>query len=408
MNTPFFIAKRYFWSKKKSSFISIISIISMIEVAIVTMALVIVLSVYNGMSEMIKNLYNTFDPELKVVPTKGKSFELDKTTLEDIQALPGVSVVTEVIEDNAFVRYRDAQVVITMKGVSDNYVDQHRLDSMVVEGDFKLRDGRKMFAVIGRGVQYVLSLSLKNDFYPLQFFYPKRGKVNSIDPTKLTNRKIIAPSGVFAIERKFDYNYVFVPIDFAADLLEYGNRRTALEIQIVPTRAIPEVKAALQKMLGDDFEIQTQDEQHAEMIRVLKLEKFFVFLTFAFIIGVASVTIFFTLSMLAIEKKKDIAVLYTLGAERNTIQKIFLYEGILISFTGAIIGLTLGYGILYLQDTFGFVKMGMQTAIFDDYPVKIEWIDFLIVSLTLIIVTSLASFRPASMATKYDDNALLQ
>ncbi len=385
-----------------------ISMFSMFEVAVVTMALVIVLSVYNGMSEMIKDLYNTFDPELKVVPAHGKSFELDSLTMQQIHALQGVSVVTEVIEDNAFVRYRNAQVVVTMKGVSDNYVDQHRLDSMVVEGSFKLQDGHKNYAVIGRGVRNVLSLSLKNDFYPLQFFYPKRGKVNSIDPTKLTNRLIIAPAGVFAIERKFDYNYVFVPLNFAANLLEYGKRRTALEIQVVPKRAVPDVEQALKKLLGKDFIVQNQDEQHAEMIRVLKLEKFFVFLAFAFIIAVASFTILFTLSMLAIEKKKDIAVLYTLGATRDEIKKIFLFEGMLIAVTGAVIGLVLGYGILYMQETYGLIKMGMQTAIFDAYPVKIIWSDFFMVASSLIGITVLASYRPAVMATKYDDNRLLQ
>lgn len=376
--------------------------ISMVGVAVGTMSLVIVLSVFNGLEDLIRSLHNYFDPELKITAVVGKSFEVDSLMLNKIQSVPGVKIVTEVVEDNAYVKYRDAKMVVKLKGVGDNFIDQHRIDDRIVQGSLKLKEDGVNYALIGRGVQYALSITKLSNMYAMQFYYPRRGKVNMLDPSKLTNQKIILPGGVFAIEKQYDLNYVFVPLDFAADLMEYKNRRTSLEVKVIEGYDIPDVQEALKSLLGKQFNVLNSDEQHASLLKAIKIEKLFVYITFSFILAVASFNIFFSLTMLAIDKKRDIAMLFTMGADKRTVRAIFLSEGAIISFTGAIIGLTLGLAICLLQQHFGLVSMGMQTAVLEAYPVKMQLPDFLYTSASIIVVTLLASYRPALAATRVD------
>ncbi|MTI32206.1 ABC transporter permease [Xanthovirga aplysinae] len=407
MNLSLFIARRYFRSKKKRNFISIISNISMVGVAVGTMALVIVLSVFNGLEEMIRSFYGTFDPDLKVEAVKGKFFEVNEPFLEQIKNTEGVEVVTEVIEDNALVRYKDAQQVVKLKGVSPNYTQQQHIDKAIINGEFKLEEKDINYAVIGIGIRYTLGVAMGSDFYTLQVYYPKKGKIRgTTDPSKLTNRKLIKPSGVFNIERAYD-DFMFVPLDFAQELCETGNKRTSLEIKVKNEANILEVKDLLSTLLGSNFKVQTRDEQHASILRAIKIEKLFVFIILSFILGIVSFNTFFSLSMLAIEKKKDISVLYSMGADHKTIRRIFLFEGALISFTGAFLGLILGLLVCWLQQTFGLISMGMQTGVVDAYPVKMQALDFLYTSISIIVITFLASYRPAHIATKTEINTYL-
>ncbi|WPP53513.1 ABC transporter permease [Catalinimonas niigatensis] len=403
MNLSLLIARRYFRSKNKKNFIQVISNISMIGVAIGTMALVVVLSVFNGLEDLIRESYNTFDPEIKIVPQTGKSFDVSDSLINVIQQLEGVSLVTEVIEDNALVRYQDAQMVVKLKGVSENFVAQDRLNKAMVHGELILEKEGKNFAILGRGVQYTLSVSPSNDFYALQVFSPKRETESGFNPDPMTRyfkRRNIMPGGVFAIEKQFDANYVIVPLDFAANLFDYTGKRTALEIKTTDEESINRVQDRLQETLGNHLKVLNSDEQHESLLRAIKIEKLFVYLTFSFILAVASFNIFFSLSMLAIDKKKDIAMLIAMGANKKVVRSVFLNEGAIIAFIGTISGLTVGFIICWTQQTFGLVSMGMQTAIVDAYPVKMQFSDFFFTAVSITIITFLASYRPASIAAR--------
>jgi len=400
LNLPFFIATRYFLSKRKKNFINIISILSMVGIAFSTAALIIVLSVFNGLEGLLRSLYTSFDPEIKIELVKGKSFEMTEELLSKIKSITGVGIVTEVIEDYAYVRFRDADMVVTMKGVSDNFIDQHRLDNHLVDGELVLRENGMMYAIIGRGVQYALSIGIEENIFPLQVFYIKNTKSSSLDPSQLYAQRALQPGGVFSIEKNIDENFIFVPLDFANDLLNYGKKRTSLEIQTKPGSSVNEVQHEIKKTLGDSFRVLTNEEQHKDLYRLLKIEKLFTFLALSMLIVVASINIFFSLMMLALDKKKDISILSALGAHESFIQKIFLNEGALIAFLGAGIGLMLGGGICWLQDTFGLVGMGMENAILSSYPVKMRFSDFLLTATVIISITALVSFYPAHKASQ--------
>ena len=377
-----------------------ISIISMSGVAIGTMALVIVLSVFNGLEDLIRGLNMNFDPELKVEASKGKSFELTSEFLDAIKAIEGVEIVTQVIEDNAYAKYKKDEMVVKLKGVEKNFIDHHRLDGNIVQGRLVLEEDGVNYAIIARGVQTALSINRLSNMYTLQFYYPKRGQTSGLYPTGLTNHKVILPAGVYAIEKQYDMNYVLVPLDFAVELLDYGNRRTSLEIKVNAAYDIPDVKERVINFVGDGFKVLTSDEIHADFFKVLKIEKLFVFIIFSFILAIASFNIFFSLTMLAIDKKKDIAILSSIGADKRLIKSIFLTEGAIISFLGAFLGLFLGLVICSIQQKFGLVSMGMETAVIDAYPVKMQLPDFLYTGLSIIAITLVASYRPAIIATR--------
>jgi lipoprotein-releasing system permease protein len=372
----------------------------MVGVAIGTAALVIVLSVFNGLEDLIRSLHSTFDPEIKITSTLGKSFLMDEELRNKVEGIQGVEVVTEVIEDIALLKYRDAQMVVRVKGVGDNFLKQTNLGQSIVAGDLKLNEGGVDYAIIGRGIQYSLSISPSNDFYTLQVFYPRNVRVGTIDPTKLYNRKNIMPGGIFAIEKQYDENYIFVPLDFAQELFEYKGKRTSLEIMTAPGARLNQVQARLKSLLGEEFQVLNRDEQHSGLLKAIHIEKLFVFITFSFILAIASFNIFFSLTMLAIDKKKDIAVLYSLGANDAIIKNIFLAEGAIIAFSGAFFGLLGGLIICWLQQTFGIVSMGMETSVLDAYPVKMQFQDFLYTAISIIIITFVASYRPAMIATR--------
>jgi lipoprotein-releasing system permease protein len=400
MNLPLFIARRYFLSKRKVNFINIISVLSMIGVAFSTAALVIVLSVFNGLEGLLRSLNNAFDPEIKIEAAQGKSFVVNDSLLNQIKSVKNVEVVTEVIEDYAYIRYRDADMVVTMKGVGDNFVDQHRLDNSIVGGELKLKDSTGNYAIVGRGVKYALSISVEESIYPLQVFYIKNVKSSVIDPSKLYSARNVMPGGVFSIEKNVDENNIFLPLDLVADLMDYGNKRTSLEIKTVEGSSVSSVKEDIQKVIGQKFKVLTNDEQHQDIYRLLKLEKLFTFISLTLLILVASINIFFSLMMLAIDKKKDVSVLTALGSSSGLIQKIFLAEGALIAFSGALFGLLLGGIVCWAQQQFGLVGMGMDSSIVNSYPVEMRIQDFLSVSVVIVAITLVISIYPSSLASK--------
>lgn len=372
----------------------------MIGIAFSTAALIIVLSVFNGLGDLLRSLNSSFDPEIKIELEKGKSFEVSPEFLAQIQAIEGVQIVTEVIEDYAYVRYRDADMVIILKGVSNNFLDQHRFDDHIADGRLVLEEKGINYAIIGRGVQYALSVAAGENLYPLQLFYIKNMKASGMDPSQLYTRKSIEPGGVFSIEKNYDENYIFVPLQFAQELLNYENKRTSLEIQTDMGVNEKDIQQKIKTVVGDKFKVLTNEEQHQDIYRLIKIEKLFTAVALMLLVLVASINIFFSLMMLAIDKKKDISILFAMGAQQRLIQKIFLGEGSLIAFSGAITGLVIGGVICWLQNRFGWVGIGMDNAIVSSYPVEMKLSDFVLTSAVIIAITILVSFYPARLAAR--------
>ena len=401
MNFSLFVARKYFWSGKKKMFINVISIISMFLVTVGTAVLIIVLSVFNGLEDLLRSLHNHFDPEIQVTALRNKSFRTNPFMIDSLGNIEGVGIVTEVIEDNAYVKYRDAEMVVTVKGVSDNFIDHHRMDDNIVEGRLLFELDGVNYAVIGRGVQHMLSVSTENEYYALQLFYPKKLRPGLIDPSRDLKRMNIMPGGVFAIEKQYDETYVFVPLSFAQELLDYDNRRTSLEIKADAGYGTKEVIERIKAFLGPDFKVLNNEEQHAGILRAVKIEKMFVFITFSAILLIASVNIFFSLTMLAIDKKKDVAVLFSMGATQSIVRKVFIYEGLIISITGTIIGMGLGWLICWIQMNYGLVSMGLENAVVANYPVKLEAQDFVLTAACMFLITICISYRPAFIAARH-------
>ena len=368
-----------------------------------TMALVVILSVFNGLEELLKDLYGSFDPDIKIESATGKSFIISDSLLSTIEREEGVTAVIQVIEDNAYLKYDNAEMVGVIKGVSKNYLAVNKLSDKITEGQLRLWNGKIPMAVVGQGVQFALAISPQNDFISLQVYYPKNLRSKSLDPNSALTRRGLQVSGVFAIERQFDEKYILVPIEFARELLHYENKVTSLEITLTPGYG-DETIARLKESLGDKYKVLGADEQHALMLRTVKIEKLFVFITFAFIIGVSSINIFFALSMLAIDKKQDLNMFFSMGATTKQVRAIFLSEGAVISLSGALFGLILGAALCWLQQEVGLIGMGLQTSVVNFYPVKMAWQDFAATSFVVVIITVLASFRPATMAVKYGES----
>ncbi|GGZ35190.1 membrane protein [Echinicola pacifica] len=400
MNISYFIASRYFKSKKKRNFIAILSRIAMVGVAVGTMALVIVLSVFNGLEDLVRGIYASFDAELKIETVKGKSFEVSGEFLDSLRAIEGVEQVTEVIEDNALLRYGEEQMVITMKGVSDSFLDKERFAQGHFSGELDLGTPENPSAILGRGVAFMLGVNPDNEFDNLRMYYPKAPRAGSLDPRNMYNSARLDVSGFYSVDKSFDDNYVLVPLDFAQSLMDYGVKRTSLEIKSTANQSTAAVQSRLQGLLGDRFSVKNTDEQHAGMLRAIRVEKLFVFITLTFILALASFNIFFSLSMLAIEKKKDISVLKAMGASNSLIKSIYLKQGIIIAATGAVIGLVLGFAICWVQEKYGLISLGVSSSVVDSYPIKMIWTDFLWTAISLVFITLLASYRPASIASR--------
>lgn len=400
MNLPFFIARRYLLSKRKKNFINIISVLSLVSVAFCTAALIIVLSVFNGLEDLLHSLNHAFDPELKIEASQRKSFEVTPDLIAKIQHVNGVAIVTEVIEDYAYARYRDANQVITLKGVSDNFLDQHRIDQNIVDGELKLKRGKMQYALLGRGVQYALSVPIGEEQFPLQIYYINDIKAGTLDPSKLYSHKNILPGAAFSIVQNFDENYIIVPLDFAKEVMRYNTKRTSLEIKVKEQKNILKTQQELKTVLGESFSVLTLEEQHKDLYRLLKMEKLFTFLAFTLLLGISSINIFFSLMMLAIDKKKDISVLAAMGADSGLIKKIFLTEGALIAIGGSLIGLVLGGIFCLLQLHFGLVSMGIENAVTEGYPIKIIVSDFGYTMLAVSVITFVTSYRPAVLAAR--------
>jgi len=400
MNFAFYIAKRYLVSKKSKNIINIISMISVFGVAVGTMALIVILSVFNGFDDLIKSLFNAFDPEIEITVKEGKTFEVSDSMLLELRSINGIESIAQVVEENVLLKYEDKYHPAILKGVSDNYERITGIDSMIVEGEFVLKNGNNNFAVIGQGVAYFLSVGL-TFVSPIQIYVPKENATISMDPGQAFSRKFIYPSGIFAIQQEFDSKYILVPLDFAKELLGYENQINALEVEIAKDAKVKEVKEEIKFILGANYNVKDRFEQNELLYKIMKSEKWAIFLILTFILIIASFNIIGSLTMLIIDKQEDIAILQSMGAEYSLVRKIFLFEGWLISITGAIIGLILGFLVCWLQQLFGIIPIDSAgNFIISAYPVKMLFADFFFVLLTVITIGFLAAWYPVRYITK--------
>lgn len=399
MNLPTWIARRYFFSKKKRSFISWLSILSMLGVGIGTMALVIVLSVFNGMEEVNREIFKSFESDMTIAPKQGKRFMASPALLSRLRQTSGVSLLTGVAQDNALAKYADGQTVVRLKGVDDNYLQRRQLDSSLLEGKLLLRREGVSYAIVADGVRSDLSISPTDILTPLQILYPRSGQSFSVLNPDAFSSASLTVAGVFFIELPGYDNFVLAPLATARELFGYQpGEVTSLELQLRPGIDEDVTKAALQSVAGDKLTVQSRDDLNKDMYRAIRVEKLFVALTLAFIILIASVNVFFSLSMLVIEKKEDIKILFAMGATTGLVRRIFLTEGAIIALTGAVAGLVLGIVICLVQEQYGFIRMGTVSSIIDAYPVRLRTSDIVLTGVLVILITILTSWFPAQRA----------
>jgi lipoprotein-releasing system permease protein len=406
VNFSLFIAKRYFFSKSKASFISLISRIAMISVGVEVMALVLILSVFNGLEEFQKGLFNTFDPDLKIVQAKGDRFQLTATQVKSISQLSGVKFVNPILEDQGLIRFQQKQLVVRMKGVDPSYLSAGRLKNQVVEGDYFIESGEHPFALVGIGVFLAMGMSFDNVFEPIEAWYPnhsqlKRAALNE----NAIRRNFFFPSGVLEVEQNFDNQTVIVPLDWMEELVGVPGYRSAYEIMLAPNTDDQAIKNQIQTILGSTYRVQTRNEQHAILLKAIKIEKLFVFLIMAFVMGIASFTLFYALSLLVLEKRKDLYTLMAMGVSRQQVFRAFLWVGALISFSGAAIGMLLGFVLATIQQQFGVISLGIPNALIEAYPIQMDPWDFIWTALVVILITGLAALFPARKAVQMTFNS---
>ena len=390
-----FIARRYLFSKKSTNAINLISGISVVGTMVGTMALVIILSVFNGLEDLIETRYNVFDADYKVLPTEGKTLAFDSTQWSAIKALNYVKSVEPILEENALVKYQKKYHPARLKGVMNDYKTFVRLDTMLTQGDFRLWINKQPAAVVGQEIASMLSVSV-NYLTPLRIYVPKRTKKISMNPQNAFKSAMAYPSAVFSVEQDVD-NYILLPFEFVASLLEYDHRITSLEINTKKNISETKITEDLNAILHQSVEVKNRFQQHAFVYKIMQSEKVVVFLILTLILLIASFNIIGSLSMLIIEKEKDIYTFFALGLTRQRIQKIFLTEGMLITFIGAVLGIFFGILISWLQQRFGFVKLqgsSDNSFIIQAYPVAIHVVDVVVVFFTVILIGYVASRYP--------------
>lgn len=386
------IAWRYLFSKKKHNVINIISIISAIGIIVSSAALVIVLSVFNGMEGLVRNSFNRFNPDIEITAKEGKVIELDSFPLAQLKQLPNVISLHEVVSDLTLVNYGEYQMLTNFKGVPADYPTKTGLGNLIYDGEFFLGTESQPAAVLGATVAGMLRLNL-NGLEMIELYYPKRLKKNLTLSTEAFNRQFLKPSGVFLTNTEYDKDYLFIPIEIAKQLCDYDHQATSVELYLDDVAPLKEVQETAETIVGEKYVVKNQYQQEEELFRTMKSEKLIIFFILTLIIIMATFNIIGVIGMMIVEKKKDISVLYTLGANRSFIKQIFLFEGAFVSFIGGILGIFLGFIICLLQQYLHIVKLGdgSEGYIIDYYPVAMQGKDFFLVFLAVIIVTLFAS-----------------
>lgn len=392
------IAARYLFSKKSHSAINVISIISVCGVAIITAALICTLSVYNGFTHLIGSLLSEIQPDIKILPTSGKTLDGNDTLWSEIAAWDDVALLSPVIEETALAVY-DRQLPVVVKGIPDNYDELTGLSHTIVTGEYMLRDSIVSYAIIGAGVAVRLEAGVAYS-RPIELYAPhRRGRVNIANPAaSFTSRRFFVSAAFYSNQAPYDDNVVYIPIDEARVLFDYPTEATAIELRCADGVSVERVVQQLEKKLGSNYVVQDRYKQNGESFRWMQIEKWITFLILVFILLIAAFNIVGALSMLIVDKKENIATLRNLGADNRLIVRIFMTEGWLISMIGALSGLVIGVLLCWLQQEFGLLRLGESGAfIVDAYPVRLEWGDTLVVTAVVLLLGMLTASFPARM-----------
>lgn len=394
MNFSFYIAKRYLFSKKSHNAINVISGVSVCGVALATLALVCTLSVFNGFQDLVTTMFTAFDPELKITAVSGKVFDAQDDRIQSLKQMPEVDVFSESLEDNVMVQYKDRQAMAVIKGVEDNFRQLTAIDSILYgRGEMVLHDevvayaipGIELVSILGTGVRFL---------DPLEIYAPKRGsKINVASPASSFNSDYLHSSGlVFAVnQQKYDASYILTSLKFARDLFQYDTEVSSIELKLKEGANINKVQGRIASLLGKDFQVLNRYEQQADTYRIMEVEKLISYLFLTFILLIACFNVIGSLSMLIIDKRADVVTLRNLGANDEIIKRIFLLEGCLISFLGALIGVVLGVALCLVQQEFGLISLGSGDSagafVVDAYPVNVQLTDVLLVLLTVLVIS---------------------
>lgn len=396
---PFYIARRYLFSKKSTHAINIISGVAMAGVAVATMAMVVTLSVFNGFRDLVATLFTSFDPQLTIVPAQGKTVAADDPALLQIKALPDIDTATECLEDNALAVYGERQALVTVKGVSDNFAElTHITEILYGDGEFRLETANLQYGILGIRLAQQLGTGARWPGY-LHIYAPKReGQIDMATPTEsFVIDSLLSPGVVFCVSQaKYDNHYILVPISFARQLFDRQGRLSSLELRLRPGSDLSKVKAAVREIAGERFRVLDRYEQQADTFHVMSIEKLIAYVFLTFILVVACFNIIGAVSMLIIDKCDDRQTLRNLGATNRQIRQVFLFEGWLISLMGAVIGIVLGLLLCWLQQTFGLVSLGSTSGTFvvNAYPVSVHPGDVVIVFATVVVIGCIAVWFP--------------
>ena len=373
----------------------------MISVGVEVMALILILSVFNGLEDFQKGLFKTFDPDLRILSAEHQRLQLNDSQVASIRAIPGIAFINPVLEDQGLIRFDQKQLVVRFKGVDSSFLAANRLKRQVVEGEYFIGDSTQAFALVGIGVFLNMGMSFENTVEPIQAWYPDHDRLRRFAISENTIRsQTFFPSAVLEVEQNFDNQTVIVPLAWMESLVGSPGSRSAYEIMLAENADDIQVKARLSEILGKEYTVQTRDEQHALLLKAIKIEKLFVFLIMAFVMGIASFTLFYSLSLLVIEKRKDLRSLMAMGISPNQLLKSFIFLGLIISFSGAIVGMLFGFALAWAQQQFGIVPLGIPNALIDAYPIQMHVMDFVWTAVAVIIITFIASIFPARKAVQ--------
>lgn len=387
-------------SKKSNNAINIISWISITAIAITTAALIIILSAMNGLTGTVANLYNVFEPDLKVTVVKGKYFEANDKLVSEIKAIDGVKIISKTLSDKALLKNIDKQALVTIVGVDGNFNKVAQIESSVEDGVYGLNDSKKSNILLGRGIANQLQVNIREFVNELSIFSPVKGKSGSLNPDDNFNQIYCTPTGIFSLNDEFDYQFAFVNIETAKKLFDEANKVSAIQILCEKGKS-DDVQMALQEKLGDKFEVKNRYQLNDVLFKTLETEKLATFIILAFILIIATFNIIGALTMLIIEKRRDIKTLYSMGASIQLIRNIFMREGFLITGVGAIIGLIIGLFVCWLQMQFHLVKFGDEFII-PYYPIEIQVKDFVWIFGLIMSIGFFAALYPVRVFTKMD------
>ncbi len=396
MNFPFYIARRYLISKKSHNIINIISAISVVGVAIGAMALIIVLSVFNGFEQLVVSLFGSFNPDIEITVRHGKTFDISTVPTDRLVKIPGIVHLSEIIEEDALIKYKDKQTIVTIKGVGDGYAETTGIDSMMTDGNFMLQDKDQNFAVLGYGIAATLGANLQDYLNPLVVYVPSRDANFSGGFENAFLSDVVFPSGFFSIQMDYDIKYVLLPLRFVKQLLMYENERTAIELSLAKGADRQKIQQAVETLLGTGYVVKNRFQQQELLYKIMKSEKLYIFLILTFILFMATFNVIGSLSMLILDKRKDISILRGMGANQQQIRRIFFIVGMMISSIGAVSGLIFGGIVCWLQIRYGLIGLGASDSSFvvSNYPVNMQVTDFLLVFATVISIGFLAAWYP--------------